>query len=275
LRRVHLAVGSSETPSVTSSFAALRAAGRGTGSHEPLLAEYRSRFAPRQSEASLREMSDGDVALFQRAALIVASVEPGDTHDMFLDLAEAERRAIAAPAWIKRTHDLLIVGRDFAAAETFRKRHPDAGFAALPPVRDERHGRGPGVIEIGEHGDELVLRNVSIDRPAQVVVVAGCHFSKDAANAIEADPELRSLFSRDVMWITPAEYNPADPDLVQWNREHPLARMTTVWRESEWPLDLGSMPTFYFLRAGHVAATVVGWQPDKVRDGFREVGLSR
>jgi len=123
----------------------------------------------------------------------------------------------------------------------------------------------------------LVRRTVTLDPHAQVVVIAGCHFSKDAAEAIETDPVLRPLFSRNTAWITPAGENPADPDLARWNRDHPLAALRTAYRESEWPaIDTWNMPTFYFLRDGRVVAKVVGWQGrrDAVLAGYRALGLA-
>jgi len=274
LRHAHRAIGASETPAIGASFEALHAAYVGPNSRDATLAEYRAAFAPRQSEAGLRRMSDGDVALHLRAAMIAVSVDidTADFRDVLVDLDETDRRGITAPGWIRRVHDNLVLSRDFAAAEAFRKHHPDANLPALPPLRDGRKGRGPSVLEIGR--GELVRRSIAIDRPAQVVVIAGCHFSKDAAYAIEADPALRALFSREVVWVAPAGQNPADPDLVRWNREHPLAPMATAYRESEWPLDMGAMPTFYFLRDGRVEDKVIGWRPDKVREGFRKVGLA-
>lgn len=246
-----------------------------SGSPEAALAEYHRVFAPRQNEAALRAMPDGDLALFERAALEMSPDAPGAIDDARLDLAEAERRGVAAPAWVRQIHHTLVERRDFADAEAFSAAHPDARLPALPPLRDERSGSGPSVLEVSANGDALIRRTVSLDAPAQVIVVAGCHFSKDAAHAIEADPALRTLFSRHVIWVTPSGYDPADPELVAWNREHPIAAMGTAWREREWPIAFEAMPTFYFLEHGKVEATVTGWQRDKVEAAFHRIGLAR
>jgi hypothetical protein len=173
------------------------------------------------------------------------------------------------------TRTALITYRDFAAAREFRSHHAALDLSPVPEVRDETNGAGRAVLALRDDGT-LAQRTLALDPHAQVVVVAGCHYSKDAAVDIEGDAMLRDLFSRNVVWITPASEDPTDPALARWNREHPLAAMTTVYRESEWPeIDSWNMPTFYFLRDGHVVEKVTSWQGQReaVLAGFRKIGL--
>ena len=278
LRAQYLAIGASETPDASARFDAIDKAAYASDAREAVADEYRRLYAPEETDAALRRLSDGDLALSFRAASKLAETDPdADMRDLLVDLAELERRGVAAPGWIADTYGLFMLHRDFAGAQTFRGRHPDTGLPPLPKLRDESNGHVPTVLVRDDDG-ALVRRAVSIDPRAQVIVVAGCHFSKDAAEAIEADPVLRPLFSRNTLWISPASEDPADPDLARWNREHPLAAMSTAWRASEWPaIDTWAMPTFYFLRDGRVAAKVVGWQDhrDAVLAGFRTIGLAR
>lgn len=274
-RTSHLPIGASETAEASARFDALSAALSGSAGRDAAAA-YRGWFAQRQSEATLRRLSDGDVALVLRAALAVAAIEPSlETRDVLADLAELERRGIVAPAWIGGVYRAFIERRDFAAAAALRERHPDANLPEPPLLRDEAHGDGPTVLDATDDGRTLVRRTLVLE-PSQVIVVAGCHFSKDAVRDIEADPALRTAFSRHVIWITPADGDPADPALAQWNHEHPLAAMRTVYRANEWPsIDSWAMPTFYFLRNGRVESKVSGWQGqrDAVMDGFHRIGL--
>lgn len=277
MRVKHLAIGASETPEASARFDALDRIADTPEARAAIVDEYHRAFAPLQTESTLRRASDGDVALAFRAAQLAAEADPdADLHDLTLDLAELERRGVAAPAWIAETYAMLLVRRDVAAARAFREQHPDAGLSPAPGIRDESNGKRPTVLALG-HDGALIRRTVALDAHAQVVVVAGCHFSKDAAEAIETDAVLRPLFSRNTVWITPAGENPADPELARWNLEHPLAAMSTVYRASEWPvIDTWNMPTFYFLRDGRVAAKIVGWQGhrDAVLAGYREIGLA-
>jgi hypothetical protein len=74
----------------------------------------------------------------------------------------------------------------------------------------------------------------------------------------------------------PASEDISDPAWAKWNREHPIAAMNAVERESDWPgIDTWAMPTFYFFRDGRVVSKVSGWEThrDKIVDGFRKLGL--
>jgi hypothetical protein len=276
-RSRHLSIGASETVETSAAFDALLAAtnsSRGAG-----VAEYAKAFASRQSQIELRRRSDGDVALFFRAAMYVADADPDgrDASDLLRDLAELERRGVAAPGWIKGAYRMLVQMRNFAGARAFRDSHPDANLPLLPEFRDAAHGDGPTVLVLSPDGRELVRRTVALDPKAQVVVVAGCHLSDDAARDIENDPVMRAAFSNHVLWITPAVDDPADPALLTWNREHPLAAMSTVYRESEWrDITSWNTPTFYFFRGGRLEGKISGWrdQRDAVLDAFRKVGLA-
>lgn len=274
-RKVHLSLGASESPERTRDFDALNESRLSQGGREVALSLYNERFRPSQNADALRQMTDGDVALFVRAAMIASQFSPETSKDVLVALSEADRRGITAPAWVNRTHNSFVTRRDFVQANVFRTQHLDVHLPLMPTVLDERHGEGPSVLKfVDEGGHETLLRQtMNTDAPAQVFVVAGCHFSIDAAKAIESDPEMRSLFSRHVSWITPPEYNPADPELISWNHDHPIEAMTTVWKADEWPFDLGAMPTFYFLRRGRVEATVVGYQRNEIQAGFQKIGL--
>ena len=275
LRPKRLSIGNSETSAASALFDAFDSLLYAPKPYEAVAA-YARDYAPQQSEAMLRKLSDGDLALLARAALLVVSIDAkASTDDVVRDIDELERRGVAAPGWSYDLYNTLLSRRDYTAARNFREHHATMRLPPAPDVRDETSGIGPTVLAL--HGDgTLSRRTLLLDPHAQVIVVAGCHFSKDAALAIEKDAILRALFSRQVVWITPATQDPTDPELMRWNREHPLAAMTTVYRESEWPeIDTWNMPSFYFFRDGHLEAKVSGWQPDKVLDGFRKIGLGR
>jgi hypothetical protein len=275
-RKTHVSIGNSETPAASAHFDAIERA-YGAGARDLVAAEYAEAYAPQQTESTLRTLSDGDLALVFRATLIDFDLGgAASPHDLALDFGELERRGVAAPAWFHDAFRVLVTRREFALARDFRERHAALDLPQVPGVRDETSGAGPTVLALGDDGT-LVRHTLLLDPHAQVVVVAGCHFSKDAAIDIENDAMLRKLFSRNVVWITPASEDPADPELARWNREHPLAAMTTVYRESEWPeIDSWAIPTFYFLRDGHVVDKVTAWrgQRDAVVAGFRTIGLA-
>jgi hypothetical protein len=111
-----------------------------------------------------------------------------------------------------------------------------------------------------------------------VLVMAGCHFSDDAARGIAADPVLGPAFRAHATWLgqPPGAEDPAD--VAEWNRAHPQAPMLTLYDRAEWPMfPVWRMPVFYVVRNGTVVGTVVGWKPTDARDALvallRENGL--
>ena len=278
LRSKHYAIGASETPSATRDFGELLQASEAGASEQRTSRVYARRFAPLQTESALKALSDGDLALYFRAAEAVTQDDPASTakHDLLMDLGELERRGVAAPGWIDQAFKTLIAARDFEAALAFRARHRDAGLAPVPVVRDNVAGGGdPTVLALQPDGS-LIHQSAGIGRGSHIVVIAGCHFSKDAARDIESDPELKDAFANYSSWVAPAQEDLTDPDLIRWNRDHPDAAITTAYRQTEWRgFDVWAIPTFYFLKDGKIEAKVVGWQGHRggVVEGMRKIGI--
>src|SRR5690606_21584443 len=90
-----------------------------------------------------------------------------------------------------------------------------------------------------------------------------CHFTRGAAEAIGADPELRKVLDG-ALWLVP-EADPVRVDevLLEWERRFAWAPLQYVNRESEWPeiTDWGR-PTFVFVKDGQVQRTITGWPPE-------------
>jgi hypothetical protein len=278
LRLKHYAIGASESPAVTRYFEEFRQATEAGDSKQASSRVYAQRFAPSQTEAALKALSDGDLALHFRAADEVTQDDPASNakHDLQVDLAELERRGVAAPGWIDQAFKTLIAARDFEAARAFRSQHREAGLAPVPMVRENVEGSGdPTVLALQPDGS-LVHQSAGIGGGSHIVVIAGCHFSRDAARDIESDPELKGTYAQYSSWVAPAQEDVTDPHLLQWNRDHPDAAMTTAYRQTEWPgFDIWAIPTFYFLKDGKIEAKVVGWQGHRgaVLEGMKKVGL--
>lgn len=275
---VHHAIGASETPAMSAAFDRLDAASF-AGERDAVVADYRRDFAPRQNGAQLHAMSDGDVALVLRASTTAAFADADaiDPAVLMRDVEELDRRKAAAPFWIRSVYLRLLSRRDFVDARAFRAAHGDAELSPVPTIRDAASDHDRTVLQPDLDGGGLTRRAVTVDPKAQVLVVSGCHYSKDAALGIESDPQLRAAFSHHVLWIMPSSEDVTDPDFAQWNRAHPLAAMSAVYRESEWPMiDSWAMPTFYFLRDGAVIEKVAGWPGNReaILDGFRKLGLA-
>lgn len=276
MRSKRLNIGATETATVSAHFDRLLRAKRAPAPAREVEAIYAHSFRPLQTPARLRVLSDGDLSLAMRAASNAAWFDSAPSHaaDVRLDLAELHRRGLAAPSDYRSAYHALIRSRDFTLAADLRNRYVEAELPALPFVRNAVEGSGPSVLQVSADGTELVRRNVKFDAPIHIIVIAGCHFARDAARDIESDPRLRAAFARHSLWLTPPDGNPADPDLIRWNREHPLTAMSSAYRESEWPqIDTWAMPTFYFFKDGTLDAKVVGWQRASIEAELRKLNL--
>jgi len=276
MRDRHLNIGATETATADTWFdEVLRASLTASPSRE-VVAAYERGFRSRQTPAGLHTLSDGDLALVFRAATIVAGFDqaPRYADDMRRELAELNRRHLTASGDYENAYRALIRSRDFGAADDLRARYPEARLPPLPTVYDTVKHPGPTVLQLSADGSELERHVVTLDEPIQIIIIAGCHFASDAALDIERDPLLRKAFAQHVLWLTPQDGDPADPDLIRWNREHPFTAMRSVYRESEWPqIDSWAMPTFYFFRGGKLDKKFVGWQKESIMVELRKLGL--
>ncbi|HET9818384.1 MAG TPA: hypothetical protein VFP92_04380, partial [Rhodanobacteraceae bacterium] len=124
-------------------------------------------------------------------------------------------------------------------------------------------------------GKSMLRKPVDMQAPLRIVVVAGCHFSEDAARAIRADPQLDKLFHEHAVWL--AAESESLPDVLEWNRQFPDQPMNVAWRNGEWSM-LGSwdIPTFYVFRDGKQVDRWSGWGPDgleRLKEHLRKNGL--
>lgn len=230
-------------------------------------------------ERELRELANEDVSRRYRAAEITAfyTFEPRHVRDMRASLRELQRRSLAAKAQYIGVYEAMIRARLLAEARAFAAEHSLSGLEPLPAVRDEADpARGaPTAWIVSQDKRELVRRNIDVDAPAQIVVIAsqGCHFAMAAMAAIRADSTLREIFDERTIWLVPP--GSLDFDATQrWNREHATQPFILALRYDDWRMiDTWNTPTFYFLQNGAVVAKVASGDRDELLAAARRAGL--
>jgi hypothetical protein len=181
-------------------------------------------------------------------------------------VAELDARGSTTPRELARTRNALLAARRFEQAAAFGDSHPRAALSPLPrfvDAGDIASGRPSAWREAGNGRFERVALDLG---PTQVLVMAGCHFSDDAARGIDADPVLGPLFRTHAHWLgqPPGVEDPADVEA--WNTTHPQAPMLPLYDRDEWPMfPRWVMPTFYVVRDGEVLGSVRGWAPAEAR----------
>jgi hypothetical protein len=239
--------------------------------------DYDRLFARFQHADRLRGLSAPDLRLLARALQQALYVAPDAAHvaQLRLDLAEMQRRGMTEDEDFIPLYRAEIGARQFDRAAVLRQRHPGIGAPALPAfVAGPAPAAGaPTALDIDVRSDTMRRVAIDLDGPAKIVVIAGCHFSEDAARAIEADALLRPLFARHSIWLA-APSQPIE-DVVDWNRSFHDLPMHVAWRQQEWPmLPDWSMPTYYVFRHGRLAKRFSGWLGiGALKQSLRDAGL--
>lgn len=232
---------------------------------ERLVSRYRVLFPQARDAAWLHSAGDADLKLLYRAATLVNfyRADAFASAAMAAAVEELDARGIASSAELQRARDALLSARKFDAARRFDAAHAAAGLTPLPDFRGiaEDFGGRPSLWRLDYAGNVLARQPIDTS-PLQLMVLAGCHFSADAARDIVADPVLGPLFRQHGHWLS---LPPGQEDLQavrDWNREHPQARMEMLYDRSEWPMfTRWTMPTFYVVRDGKILGSMAGWSP--------------
>jgi len=212
---------------------------------------------------ALRKLGAPDLRLLARAldvAALYAVPDVGHVDQLQRVRQEMQRRGMIDDADFEDLYQALIGTRQFDAAARLRREHPGMHAAPLPSFVHEpppENGR-PTALSVDTRTDTMRRQAFDLGGPLRIVVIAGCHFSEDAARAIEADAQLRPLFERHSLWLA----SPAQPieDVSTWDRQFPGLPMHVAWRQDEWSMlpDWG-MPTYYVFRHGRLAERFHGW----------------
>lgn len=233
-----------------------------------MAASYAQTMAPRQAASTLSSLSSEDVDLLFRAAYDTAfyTFDRHHVEDMETDLAMLRSRQADRPRHYRDLYEILVRVRDFRAAEKLLAQWPDAIEDRAPAIVGTLvEGLGPSVLVPGKDGASVSQQAVVLGDGIDIVVIGHphCHFSRDAVTAIEASPSLKALFEHHSRWLMPQDGRMLAKDIAEWNARHPVARMSYIYREQDWPvIDTWATPTFYFFRDGALTDKRVGWGPD-------------
>jgi hypothetical protein len=247
---------------------------------EALAARFRELYPDAGETGALRASDEASLHLRFDDAMLADfyRTEPYAFAAMQATLGELERRGAAKLEELARMRNALLAARRFDDAANFGAAHLQAEFAPLPRFVDGGN-IAPGQPSAWRDAGDGRFERIALDlAPAQILVMAGCHLSDDAARDIAADPVLGAAFRAHATWLgqPPGIEDPAD--VAEWNRAHPQAPMLTLYDRAEWPMfPEWRMPTFYVVRDGKVVGTVVGWKPADARGALvallRENGL--
>ena len=179
-------------------------------------------------------------------------------HDI---VALMSHRNMARTQDFKLVHAKLLETRQFDAAAAYARAHPDA-IPTPPQLVDTLGAQAPAMTVWRASINGKSLHRSTVDLTGtQIVVTAGCHFSRDAAEDISKDPVLAPVFAEHARWLM---LPPGKEDLTAvhaWNRDFPAAPAQLIYDRVEWTLlpKGWRMPTFLIVRDGKIITQINGW----------------
>lgn len=228
---------------------------------ETMRSAYTTEFGALDDVRSLRNANDAELKLHW------AAVESAAFYSDSSDLADAalriytqmRQRRLTDTKQTERLFDFLLKARRFAEARAFAASHPEAKLPGLPEFIDAPTDQ-PSVWRMAADGRSA--ERIGIDlQPLQIIVVAGCHFSADAARDIGVDPLLGPIFTSHARWLSlPPGAEQLDA-LAEWNQAHPKTPMLPIHDRREWSvISAWAMPTFAIIRGGKLIDSTRGWK---------------
>jgi hypothetical protein len=220
---------------------------------------YERNMAPVETSVEVTAASDSELQLRLWAATETAQHANGTgIVDIALRLfKEYDRRGLASESDIRSTLTALLNARRFDAAKALVTEHPHLPLPSLPLFENDRKAGDHSVWALSNDGSTLTRQRIDL-RPTQIIVISGCHFAEDAADALSADPVLGPAFARHARWIS---LPPGQEDLDalrEWNQKRRQTPMMAVYDRAEWAdiAPVWAMPTFVIVRDGKPVETI-------------------
>lgn len=235
-------------------------------------ASYRQLVDGREPIELARTLEPYDRALLFRAMLRALQMDalPGQADQSQQVLALMHSHAEDTPTQASELFYALVALRKFDLADQLAREYPEGGMSTLPVrafAAEAKTGLNT-ILQVSVDGRRLSRETVDLSHGLHIVVVAGCHFARDAATAISASPELDRLFHRRAIWLAPASERISD--VAEWNRQLPSQPIQIAWAERNWQqITSWEMPTFYVFRDGTLLTQWSGWAADSGMDTLR------
>lgn len=240
--------------------------------NEQLRKLYATSIAPQQTVGHAATATPADLATLYDAAGFMATTvrDTAYLRDMQLDLSELQRRKLDTDAVYQSMYGALVITRRFPEATTLARRHRSAKLDVLPRLVESADLRksGPTELAFSPDGKTLTRQHVNLGKGTSMVIIGEPSDAATTAaiSAIEADPKLSTALRGKITLVAPPTPALDAPAFLKWNATHPATPMTLVYRESEWTMITHwTIPTFYVLDHGKVAAVIPDKEPGAVR----------
>lgn len=137
----------------------------------------------------------------------------------------------------------------------------------------------PATVSISGNEPTAYVRPFVFPNGPVVIVSAGCHIARSAAEDIFSDSSLSdAMRSVNSLWLSPASTSIDLAALRQWNAEFPAAQMRYAYNNASWKeIDFARLPSFHFYLDGKLVRKVTGWNSgseakERIWAGLRAIG---
>jgi hypothetical protein len=228
---------------------------------ESIRAAYLKEFSWVRPE-TVRTLQDRDLLLFLRATLL-AGFGPLDQHQLdatHVALGEAEHRNLTTRALIGQVQQGLLSAGQLDQAKALTSQYPRLDLIQIPEVvkANGKAANTPSWWRMDTASNRMIEEQANL-QPLQLLVLAGCHFSEDAADDVAKDPELAPVFADHAHWLGRP---PGTEDIgawSEWNARRPHTPMQLITNRAQWKLfNDWNMPTFAVVRDGKVIEQTTG-----------------
>ncbi|WCE03451.1 hypothetical protein [Pseudoxanthomonas sp. JBR18] len=216
---------------------------------------YRKQF-PETLIARADELSKPDLLILARASANAAtgSSSEASTQDLFTLIPQLEQRGLESRELIQDAQRALLTSGRMDDARALAAKHPSIELEAIPAVTTpvSQLADGPGWWRLSDDEASMTAESPDLSQ-TQILVLAGCHFSVDAAQDIEADPDLGPVFAAHAHWLGQPPGIESIGVWKEWNTKFPNTPMHLITKQSDWDMFPDwDMPTYAIVKDGKV-----------------------
>lgn len=234
----------------------------------PALEKPYAKIKAKVAAIGSKRLDESDARDFFEASyrMVFYTNEMRHVREMRAALDELQSRHLDIDRDRKKMLGSYVSARMFDDAKAYAALPMNWALPKPPALQDMSGGvKVPTLLRVDSDGILATRHAHSITHGTEVIVVSspGCHFSREAADAIARDPEMAAMMKRTSTWIVPQEVVENFAGIAEWNLKYPNSFMEAVYVQTEWPFVASwQTPVFYFMKEGEVVTSVTGWPGD-------------
>ncbi len=222
---------------------------------------YRKHF-PSSLFAQPNGLSDPDLLLLARAAASVekfTAAQP-ELQDLLTLLPPLRKRGLDVTPLATIAQRGLMRNGQLKQARALAADYPAVHFDPIPAVTTspEQLASGPKWWRLSADGNSMAAESADLSG-THVFVLAGCHFSVEAAEDVRNDPELSGVFARHAHWLGEPPGSEKIDAWMEWNEKFPDTPIRLITLRGDWTVfPEWAMPTYAVVRDGKLIDKTTG-----------------